>query len=345
MKKSLTLLLAGILSLSALSLCGCNNSENSENSDSSSDTESSSSESSASSENSSESAESSDNSTDSENSHADLVVKQEEVKNIIGLAGDIVEKDDISSFKLDYEDADVSEFTMDKFLNSSAQITCNGFAYVLEPSGLCYTDRDNSDIYNAEEMTFTGVPDEKLNDFKRIKVGDSICGLTVKSAESCFNNMANAYFTSPNGETMTMSEVARYCPEIFFQYCEAEFEGDMELEGYLAIAGEDDYGIAAGDILFVPSGKCGLPVMNITRVSFDGIYSEKTVGYSYGLVWQNEYPVIDLGNISDTSVDLSDFSERNTYIPAKVTITDIGMVAYSNWINSAHATLLEANLR
>ncbi len=249
-----------------------------------------------------------------------------------------MESGDITSFKVDFED--VSEFSMEKFLGAEyAEVGCDGFAYVADYSGKSYTDRDNADIFNESEMSFNGVPDEKIKNFKRINVGDKINGLTVKSANSNFRNMGDSsVYSLPNGEEGGTVEAAKYLPEVFFGNCEAEFDGDLELDGYLAIAGEDDYGIETGDIRFVPSGDCALPVMSLSFRDFE-FFSERYVSSEYDLTWSNVYPVIDLGNVSSVTADLSDISERNSYVKVKITLTNIKMSGYPDWINSVSAEI------
>lgn len=256
----------------------------------------------------------------------------------MGLAGDIVESGDVTSFKVDFEDA--GQFSMEKFLGAEyAEADCDGFAYVADYSGKCYTDRDNADIYNESDMTFNGVPDEKITKFKRINVGDKINGLTVKSAHSNFRNMGDSsVYSLPDGGEGGTLEAAKYLPEVFFNYCEAEFDGDMELTSYLAIAGEDDYGIETGDIRFVPCGDCALPVMSLSFRDFE-FFSERYVSSEYDLTWSDVYPVISLGNISSVTADLSGIPERNSYVKVKITLTNIKMAGYPDWINTVSAEI------
>lgn len=177
-----------------------------------------------------------------------------------------------------------------------------GFTYLAEPTGICLNSRDNSDIFNADELTFEGAPQNAPSEYKRYNIGDTICGLTLTDAG------INFYYGG-------------------VESCWAELEGSVTMTGYVTIASEDDYGIDEGDIFFVPCPDNDLlPVINF-RYEGVGLVNPLYVAMSEGFARLNEYSGdITLGNIHRTDLDLSGVPADYSYsVKATVTVDKVNL--------------------
>lgn len=200
-------------------------------------------------------------------------------------------------------------------------ITCEGFAYAAEPSAECYTSVDNSDIWNAEEFRFDGVDEVAPTEYQRVVPGDTVCGMTVKSAAARFRSELVQNGCSPD------------IPGIYFSGCEVEFEGTVEMTGYVCIAPEDDYGINAGDITFVPApGNGKLPVVKFNRTERNEIVNRMIMGGTNDFYWYNEYPGIHLGNTSELGFDVTGIPAEWAYHKAKIVVDGVKATCDIDWI-------------
>lgn len=209
-------------------------------------------------------------------------------------------------------------------------VICDDFAYVSAPSDICYTSYENADIYNEESMTFSGVSEKKLQDYVRINVGDTVNGLTVKSAKTMFID-----------DDMGLTEMAL---GKYFKACECTFDGEMELTGYVCIFPEDGYGVQTGDILFVPGGSCNLPVMSYNKDFELGTYHTYYYGNSLGMTWVNQYGQIFLGNADTCSADLSALPTDGTFTKVKVLVNNISMSSAVDWQDIIQAEILSVTV-
>lgn len=203
---------------------------------------------------------------------------------------------------------------------------CDGFAYIAPPGELCLTSIDNADAYDEDTLSFAGVPETKLQDYVRVNVGDKVNGLTVQSAQTVFFD----------DETST-SEIpaAKY-----LSGCEVTFQGEMELTGYAVAVKEDNYGVQAGDILFVPQGECALPVMSFKSDDEIGLYHDYYTGSNYGLTWVNGYGQFCLGNTQTAVADISCLPTDGTFAKVKVVINNITMTSSKDWVDIIQANIV-----
>lgn len=178
-----------------------------------------------------------------------------------------------------------------------------GFTYLAEPTGICLNSRDNADIFNADELTFEGAPQNAPSEYKRYEIGDTICGLTLTDVSTSF------YYGGVDN-------------------CWAELEGSVTMTGYVAVAPEDEYGIDEGDIFFVPYPDNDLlPVVNF-RYEGVGLVNPLYVAMSGdGFARMNEYSGdINLGNIHRTDLDLSGVHADYSYsVKATVTVDKVNL--------------------
>ena len=238
---------------------------------------------------------------------------------LVGLAGDVIYTDEIASVIANDGGSGGAELYSEDFL----AVNCKDFIYLSKPSGKCYNDRDNADIYNASAMSFDGVPDEPLKDYARVNVGESFCGLTLRSASTNFQNRSDTVFFMRDGSQKTGAELG--FPEINFAGGECTFDGQLTLEGYACAVAADVYGIAAGDIIFVPSDGCSLPVMSYTFDPSIGVCREWNTGANFGMVWCSEYGTVYLGSIDTAAADVSCLPSDGSFVKVRVTAENITM--------------------
>lgn len=196
---------------------------------------------------------------------------------------------------------------------------CDGFVYLAEPTGVSFNIDENAELYDNENFTFIGAPEISEAEYKRYYVGDSICGLTVKSASAEF--YVHSYYSHPEG---------------YFFLGAATFDGSLEMTGYLVILTDDEYAVGGvGDIIFIPDNESQiLPVLNYNRCSEEnGVYSNciSHITIAGGFTYQSEYPFGCCGNISEYDSALFAAVEHNTPTRVKVTVDDISMSSAVEW--------------
>ena len=198
-------------------------------------------------------------------------------------------------------------------------VTCGGFAYLAEPTGVCLNSIENPDKFDSVNFVFDGAaPSEAV--YKRYKVGDSICGLTISEASTHFIN-----------QPMCSHD------EKYFSGGSVFLDGSAELTGYLIILTDYEYGVGdEGDIIFAPDSKSQtLPVMNYNAVSDErGVYSNLTdhcISVA-GFACQSEYPFINCGNVSNYDSTMFSAVKENTPTAVKITADNIFMSSSVDWL-------------
>ena len=128
-------------------------------------------------------------------------------------------------------------------------IFCEGFQYFKEPAGKAYCTYENPEMFDGAE--FKNVLPENRNTWKRINVGDEICGLTLKSATSTLNNYCKENFD--HYQTYYTCDVSDF--NLF-----AEFDGSVTLTGYLNSSCRSSYEPDGGELRLTPTEN-KLPIM------------------------------------------------------------------------------------
>lgn len=256
-------------------------------------------------------------------------IPNENQTKLVGLAGDRISKSEITqAFNTDGS----SEYSDDQFQTA----VCNGFVYLAEPTLNNPNNIDNADTFDADTMTFAGMPADKLKNYKRVNVGDTISGLTVTAAQSNFSADSLDGF-----DKNTLSEKF---PEIYFSAANCELNGELKMTGYACVIPEDDYGIESGTILLVPSGECPLPVMGYASDEESGIYHRANVGMRGDFIWAGEYGQINIGNINSVSADVSALPTDGTFVKVTVTLDSIKLSGGVNFNNIATAEIVKIDL-
>lgn len=257
---------------------------------------------------------------------------------LVGLAGDRILKSEISEvFTNDGSDCAPEDLTEEKF----SAVLCDGFVYVAEPSKVSRNSEDNVDVYDAGNMEFTDISSEPVKGFKRLEVGDTICGLTLTEAQVNFaRGSEQMTFRLSDGTQKTGAELG--LPEIYFASGSAKFDGELQMTGYICRVAENDYGVGTGDIVFIPSdGEGNIPIMSY-RLDGDNGFHHMSQTYSLsGMAWQNEFGYIYLGNASDTSADIYMLPDDGSFIKARVTIDSLVLTCGVNFINSVTADIVD----
>lgn len=242
---------------------------------------------------------------------------------LVGPAGDTIYRYELSTiFTSDGTDGSPATFSEENF----SGVLCDGFVYLADPTGICRTNYDNADVFDSAAMRFTDVPESTGKGYRRVSVGETVCGLTLTEAQSNFaRGNDSAEFTLGDGSTKLGSELG--FPDIYFMGGSANFSGQLTLTGYISVAADNEHGLEEGSIIFVPSDcECMLPVMGYRFDPDVGIVHYRRMNSHMGLVWENEYGNIFLGNIADTTADLSGVPDDGSFVKAEVTIDNIRLI-------------------
>lgn len=157
-------------------------------------------------------------------------------------------------------DTDITKITSydPSFSKKAAEITaedegvtifCEGFQYFKEPGGTAYSTYENPEMFDGAQ--FKGDLPENKNAWKRLNIGDEICGLTLKSATSTFSNYSKSDFD------YYQTHYTCNVPD-FSQL--AEFDGSITLTGYLNSSCRSSYEPDGGELRLTPTEN-KLPVM------------------------------------------------------------------------------------
>lgn len=139
-----------------------------------------------------------------------------------------------------------AEITAD---DEGVTIFCEGFQYFKEPGGTAYSTYENPEMFDGAQ--FKNEMPENKSAWKRLNVGDEICGLTLKSATSTFENYSKDNFDAY--QTYYTCSVPDF--SLF-----AEFDGSVTLTGYLNSSCRSSYEPDGGELRLTPTEN-KLPVM------------------------------------------------------------------------------------
>ena len=256
---------------------------------------------------------------------------------LTGLAGDRILKSEITTvFTQDGSDCAPEDLTEENF----SAVLCGGFVYVAEPSRVSRNSRDNADVYDSANMEFTDMSSEPGKNYKRINIGDEICGLTLAEAQVNFARGSETMtFTMNDGTKKTGAELG--LPEIYFTSGSAKFSGELMMTGYISRIPDNGYGLGVGDIVFVPcDGQANFPIMSYRLDGDNGFYHASQMYSLSDLTWQNEFGYMYLGNEYNTTADTSDLPDDGSFVKARVTISNFELSCGLNFINTVKAELI-----
>lgn len=210
--------------------------------------------------------------------------------------------------------------------NNWAYVTCD-YVYLAEPQGIYYDSVKNADIFDENEMTFTGAPETVSYKYKKYNVGDSFGELKVTFAKTSF-----------------FPELSAMKPK-YFNGGSVRFEGTLTLTGKCRLAPETEGYVTARDIMFVPdANSCKLPIMDYFSDENGNV--KLFAGMTNGVCWLSEYPAgIALGNADGyPDFDFSEFPEDGSFVDVQVTIDKILLRNELNFTNTFNAKLVDIKL-
>lgn len=186
-----------------------------------------------------------------------------------------------------------------------ATVCCNRFTYLKEPTGVAFDSYNDPELFDGGR--FIGEFPENTNEWKRVNVGDEICGLKVTKAACEFSVNDYLLFPERHFNYLGLSTGKPIC----------EFEGTVSLEGFLEVSARDRYDLDGGSLYFDPTEN-KLPLM--PRAVADDkrgytTYSGNSSPYNFlDYHYKNEFFEIHFGNIRNAVCDMKGL--------------DIGDVAY-----------------
>lgn len=165
------------------------------------------------------------------------------------------------------------------------------------------TTFDESGMINWDTLETSGVPETEYHtDYKyfKVKAGDVLeNGLTVKSAKTGFGN-------GPAGYLCEM---------------DIELDGEITLEGILKCSPEDQYIIVKGELLFYPDCAKQNDILNpYMEVCAEPMLTADPAS-KFAMAYNGTE--LSLGMVDDAPSDVSEMFADDTYIKAKVTLSDI----------------------
>ncbi|MCM1299033.1 MAG: hypothetical protein NC203_09365 [Firmicutes bacterium] len=228
------------------------------------------------------------------------------------------------------EDLSLDSFDKDSFFSAE----CEGFCYLADPLGVAENSIDNADTFKAPEMQ--GIVEETFDrEFKRYNVGDKYGDLTVKKASVCFD--AGYYNTECFGWDPMLAGKDIDFPQVFYREQYVEFEGEIDLTGYVIVNESSDYFPEyEGIMAFMIDGKSSpLPIADasVSLGEEGGFFTFSRCGYMgmYGddaACFVDEYGPIWLGYTDDVPSDTSGLNAYPNITKVNVTLENIVMPCY-----------------
>lgn len=257
------------------------------------------------------SGESAPESADSSESVSDVPEKRQpdgEPTFLKGLDGEPIYTSEITQITA-YDLEKREEIPTDKLDPENFSAVCEGFTYVYMPRPSVDFMSD-PELFKADESgeryEYIGEELPDSYEFTRVNAGDKIGGLTVKSASSYFK---------PSGYEGS---------EQYYAHGNIEFEGEVELTGFVVVTEEHPlYPENGGKIFFYPDSASSV---KIPRAQFDlDLENDKARHYVssiensfYG--WYGDGGSLFLGNIADFD---SELREGDMYVKVRVAVGDI----------------------
>lgn len=225
---------------------------------------------------------------------------------LIGLDGEPIYTSEITQMTA-YSLEKKEEVPTDTLDPENFSAVCEGFTYV-------YMPRPSVDFMVAPELFETSEDGERhyyigeelpdSYEFTRVNVGDEIGGLTVKAARS--------YFSTSGYDDC----------EQYYRLGNIEFEGDIELTGFVTVTEESPlYPENGGGIFFYPDSASSVKIPHtVFDLNFEDEYKARHyVGNSFH-GWYGDGDAIFLGNIADID---SGLREGDLYVKVRVVVGDI----------------------
>lgn len=217
----------------------------------------------------------------------------------------------------------VDELTEDNWF----EIKIDGSAYLAQSGGIWYDSVTNADIYNADMLEFSGVPNAVKHEYKKYKVGDTFGELRITEASTSFMNFSdNPYYKYFNGS-------------------EVRFDGTLTLTGKMYMFPEAEGYIVERDLFFYPSAEDGkkIPLM-IYNTNDDG-EDLMYVARNGDTVFVSDSARLALGNMdSYTQFDFSGLPMDGTWVDVKITVGSVSFRNYASFTQNFTAEILDLEI-
>ncbi len=203
---------------------------------------------------------------------------------------------------------------------SDFSVKCDGFAYgfTSEETLNCidnpemFKDIGNGEFFEflGEEFDVNAFEGKYSTDYTQIKVGDKFGTLTVKSAYTLFSRQ-----TWFGGEDF--SDV----PGVYLSGAGIEFDGEIEMTGYVAITPMDTLYGEGGDMEFIPNRDSSLIIPRFEFFlnkkarcvcHFPHVSGSGYCGTSY-----------NIGNMYEVDCDTSGLNPGDSFVKVKVVLGDV----------------------
>lgn len=234
----------------------------------------------------------------------------------------------------DRRDITLEEAEMLAHEGGNFTVICSGFVYGYIPDK-AFNRIDDPDLFKdyGDGVTFNYIGEEipLSTEFIRFENGGKIGSLTVKNAKT--------YFGNANGNT----ELKEFSdkPGNFLQGGSVEFDGEIELSGYVSVKPLDAmYGVGGGVTFYPDSRSCTkFPVVG-------GRWYNELGGYAHGTFqsFDGYYGSIapEFGSIEELTIDTGSLKPGDSFVRAAVTIGNIGYEFKPDWgMTAQHFTLNE----
>lgn len=246
-----------------------------------------------------------------------------------------------SEFQGTHEQYPLDQFNAETFksreiLCDYPEVVCEGFVYAFVPriNISCYgspekfRDQGGIMIYDDEEYP-------KGNDYFRLNVGDKFGGLTVKKASTTFSYINAVYIEDAYSGDLDG------IPGLYLSKAEIQYEGTVEMTGYLEIREDEGYS-TSGDMHFYPDSESAAKLPN-AYYTFDREDPECGVFYEAYQSSDGYGDICDifLGNMNDCeNVDFSGLQPGdNAHV--KLTVKDPNIFLGSGFGKLAGIEILE----
>lgn len=213
-------------------------------------------------------------------------------------------------------------------------VICSGFVYGYLPDK-AFNRIDDPDLFKdyGDGVTFNYIGEEipPSTEFIRFENGGKIGSLTVKNAVT--------YFGNANGNTELRDFSDK--PGNFLQGGSVEFDGEVELSGYVSVRQLDAMYGTGGGVIFYPDGKScfKLPVVGGYWYSDPGAYAHGTYTPFEGFCGSI---VPEFGSIEELTIDTGSLKPGDSFVRAAVKIGNIGYEFKPDWgMTAQHFTLKE----
>ena len=224
----------------------------------------------------------------------------------MGFGNDPIMSSDVTSVSVDKKPSEIMPE------DYGVSVYCEGFCYFKEPLGIAYDSYHNPEMFaftgdpdKTDGMSFQGETPRNTNPWKRLNVGEEMCGLKLKSAATQFR------INEPGdgAKIEILGDDDKF----------VEFEGTIEIEGILCVSAPS-FNSDGGLYCFYPTEDklpilgCSLKTVNDYRAA----YAHETCAVHI----YNEYPYIQI-NEAFANYDEIDGIDKGDAVLARLTLSSV----------------------